>query len=231
MRIEQITPGAYLFIGNQYASNSAVFVRGDDALLIDAVGSTLDARDLRTFVTQELRKQVRLIVMTHYFADHMAALNLFPEAEVIAHQNYRQTWDGEQFRSDEELAFYREPTILVGNSMRVQWGAFDFRLAHNPGHTSSTMCIDLPALGITFIGDTAVGSIAYVRYGDPQEALHRIAALGPRRYIASHGGIRTDDVPGKALGYLRALRRGERRFKLEPFEQVFHERNLETIAS
>src|SRR5215212_140208 len=64
-----------------------LFLRGGEALLVEGMGSRTDAEALRQYVERVLGKRVRIIVSTHYFSDHMAALGLFPEAEIITHED------------------------------------------------------------------------------------------------------------------------------------------------
>ena len=49
---------------------------GDQALLIDGMGSVEDAARLRETLVTEWGKRVVFLISTHYFSDHMAAWNL-----------------------------------------------------------------------------------------------------------------------------------------------------------
>src|SRR5262245_9483104 len=95
MLINQIEDDLYLVIGETYQSNSTVFVSQDEVLLVDALASAADAEKLRTWVERDLNKQVRFIVCTHYFCDHLAGLNLFPRATIITHRDYLDTFNSE----------------------------------------------------------------------------------------------------------------------------------------
>ena len=252
MRINKVGEDLYLFIGDTYESNSTVFVAGEDVLLVDALASAKDAQQLKQFVETELNKQVRLIISTHYFSDHLAALNSFPRATVFAHENYRETFDAEQFRTDEEMTFFREPDVLISDRLKIRWGAYTLNVSHNPGHSSSTLAIDVPEADLLFVGDTLVGNILYLRYSTPERfvtALENLRAKSRRNVISSHGSIRSADAIGHASHYLTRLGEGVQQLGWDKsllgapleqfladgitasdFERMFHARNLETIV-
>lgn len=251
MQINKLGDDLYLVIGDTYQSNSTLFVAGDDVLLVDALASTKDAQQLKEFVEVELNKQVRFVFSTHYFSDHLAALNFFPRATVFAHENYRDTFDAEQFRTDEEMTFFREPDVLISDRIKFRWGRHTLNVSHNPGHTSSTLAIDVPEADLQFVGDTLVGNIVYLRYSTPERfvaALDNLRAKSRRNVISSHGNIRSADAIGHASHYLTRL--GDRvqqvgwneslleapleafladGINASDFERGFHARNLETI--
>src|SRR6185369_9090419 len=125
-------------IGEAYESNSTVFVRGADALLIDALGSAADAERLQVWIAGR-GLTVRVIVMTHYFSDHMAALRSFPDAIVIAHRACDETFAREEFRTEEEAAHYVAPTLRLDGDAEIRWGRYTLRIFPNTGHTESTL--------------------------------------------------------------------------------------------
>src|SRR5512134_1579522 len=99
VRAETIDSDAVLFHGDRYDSTSLALFDGPRALLVEGLGAAKDAEALRHTLVGEMGKRVELLVSTHYFSDHLAAWNLFPEAEVLAHENALATFAAEQFRS------------------------------------------------------------------------------------------------------------------------------------
>jgi len=83
VRSETIDSDAVLFRGDRYDSTSLALFDGDRALLIEGLGSAADAEALRAELAAR-GKRAELLVSTHYFSDHLAAWNLFPEADVLA---------------------------------------------------------------------------------------------------------------------------------------------------
>src|SRR5215831_10557825 len=122
MRVHQIERDLYHLTGEQYESGSLVVLDGDRALLLDGLGSAADAARLREIVAVEWGKRVSLLVSTHYFSDHLAAWNLFPNAPVVAHENALATFWLEDFRSPEEAAHFRRPTIQFAGRLSLLWG-------------------------------------------------------------------------------------------------------------
>jgi len=236
MQIEQLAPDLFVAIGEAYHANSTVFIKGDEALLIDGMGSIADATELRRLLEDEMGKEVRFIISTHYFSDHIAALRLFPRAEIVAHELYAQTFRTERSRTDEEAAHFVEPTMVIGDRMRMKWGRFTLDLFHNPGHTMSTLAIDVPEADLLFVGDTVVGNLVYLAYSAPELfaiALERLERRGRTRIVASHGGAVSSAAIGHARHYLGRLTAGEVALEsclpegivATDFERIFHERN------
>jgi len=242
MQIEQLAPDLFIAVGETYHANSTVFVRGDDALLVDGMGSIADATELRHLLEDELRKEVRFIISTHYFSDHLAALRLFPRAEIVAHELYAQTFATERHRTAEEEAHFVEPTMVIGDRMRMKWGRFTLDLFHNPGHTMSTLAIDVPEADLLFVGDTVVGNLVYLAYSAPEVftfALERLERRRRARIVTSHGGAVSSAALGHARHYLGRLTAGEVTLEAclpegvtgTDFERIFHDRNLETLRT
>jgi cyclase len=252
MNVIQIQPELFLFIGKTYQSNSSIFVKDDEVLLVDALGSRGDGEELRSFVEQDLKKEVRFIISTHYFSDHIAALKSFPRACVIAHENYLETFNSEQYRTNEEAGHFVEPHLLVSDRLKIRWGTFTLNISHNPGHTTSTLAIDVPEANLLFVGDTLVGNIVYLKYSTPDRFVSALDSLKQkstgRRLLSSHGNVRSTDAISIAQSYLTRLGRlvNEVGFNeslldiqldevmpagVEPtsFERIFHKRNLETV--
>jgi cyclase len=255
MQVNQIETDLYLLIGESYQANSTAFISGDEVLLVDAMGSRPDAEELRKFIEVELGKEVRFIVSTHFFSDHLAALNFFPRAKVIAHKNYLDTFNSERYRSEEEATYFREPDILISDRLTIRWGEYELDIFHNPGHTSSTLGIDVKPADLLMVGDTLVGNIVYLAYSTPDlfvRALERLQTRARPRVISSHGGVRSAAAIGNAQFYLERLADHTREARVSGegeqsilqtqletclpsgivptgFEKIFHDRNLKTI--
>lgn len=241
LRFTSLAADVQSVTGETYDSTAYIFHRGDDVLLVDALGGRDDAAELRRHF-QSNGKRVRFIVSTHYFSDHMAALALFHEAEVIAHENYAQTFAEERFRSDEEAGFFVTPAVTFNDRLTIRWGAHTLALFHNPGHTTSTIGVDVPSLDLLHVGDTVVGNIVYLGYGTPEaieSAVTRARGRGRATIATSHADPQGNAVLDHALHYLDALRAKRGRPLLDDclprgvqgsdFENIFHQRNLDEI--
>ena len=254
MKTMSLAPDVLVVIGETYASNTTLFLDGRDVLMVDALGSRADAQALRRFVHEELRAQVKLAVCTHGFSDHLAALQAFPEALLLAHERFEDTFQAERFRSDEETGFFRAPEMRLAGPMHVRWGRYSLEVFPNAGHTASTLNIDVPELDLLFSADTAVGHMAYIAYGAPEAidaALGRSEARGRSRIIQGHDGVVSPRTLTSARHYLQQLEAAVREARGEPdrvrairlgdclpsdvrgsdFEAFFHARNLDEVVA
>jgi glyoxylase-like metal-dependent hydrolase (beta-lactamase superfamily II) len=255
MRIQQIESDIYLLTGTHLSSNSTVILDDDEALLVDGMASRSDAEELRRFVEEELGKRVRFIVCTHFFSDHLAALKVFKDARIIAHQNYDHTFDAEKFRTEEEKANYAEPDMLISTGLCMRWGRYVLDIFYNPGHTMSTINIDIPQADLLMVGDNIVGRLVYLYYSTPNLALTALERLRRRargRVVEGHQGVLDGETVNHALHYLNSLSQNVSQARLSTdsdaaireigleqclpeglagreFERMFHERNLQTI--
>lgn len=256
MNVERLESDVYLVSGKTYDSNATIFLADGEALMIDAMGSRRDAHELKGFVEGQLGARVAFQVSTHYFSDHMAALALFAGSVILAHRHYRHTFDGELHRSEEERGFFVRPTMLIGDGVVIRWGRFTVDVFHNPGHTLSTLCVDVPEADLLHVSDTAVGRIAYFLYTSPEllsGALERLQRRSRRRIVRSHGPVAAPETLDSAQHYLRELERVVRAVRgagggegvlriplkeclpkgMEPsaFEEFFHARNLQDVVA
>jgi glyoxylase-like metal-dependent hydrolase (beta-lactamase superfamily II) len=250
MRIEKLEDDLLVAVGAQYESSTAIFLDGERALLVDGMASRKDALELRRFVEEDLERKVRLLVSTHYFSDHLAAWGCFPGIPIVAHRNYRQSFDAEVFRSEEEKGHYVEPTVLVGEALEIVWGRFHLDVFYNPGHTLCSLAIDVAEADLLLAGDTVVGNIAYLYYANValrKRALERLRARRRGKLLSSHTGVSDPARLDRALHYLERLSekavetRGARfpdiplESCLPPgipateFERTYHRRNLDLI--
>ena len=254
MRIDELDRDLFLFRGKAYDSGSLAVVAGGKALLIEGLASVDDARELRRTLVEEWGKRVELLVSTHFFSDHMAAWNLFPEAELLAHVNSVQTFWSEEFRTPEEAAHFRAPTRLLSGRLELSWGRFRIEIFESPGHTPDALNVEIREADLLHVGDAAVGRMAYLHYSAPEpmdRALERALSRGRGRILRSHGPVAGPEVLRSARGYLSGLgnrvrearRAGAPIFGIpiaeclppgEPateFEDFFHRRNLASIEA
>ncbi len=255
MNIHEIETDILIMVGETFGANSTAFINGEDVLLVDTMASRRDAEELREFIETKLRKTVRFIICTHYFSDHMAGLKLFPRSQVIAHRNYSHTFYTEKFRTPEEADHFVEPGILIEDGVLMKWGRYTLDVFHNPGHTMSTINIDIPGADLLMVGDNIVGNLVYLYYSTPdlaRAALERLNRRGRSRVIEGHGGLLGGDTVGNALFYMDSLAKNVREarrsakgddsileigmeecfkpgVKGTDFERKFHKRNLQTI--
>lgn len=209
MRVEQLEPDIFVFIGETHQSVSTAVINGDDVLLIDGLAGEEDAEELRRVVEVELHKQVRFIVSTHYMTDHMAAFRLFPRAAIIAHQDYTQTFDVQKSLTDEERLFFVSPTIEISDKLAMKWGRCSLDIFHNPSKAVSMLSVDIPEADLLAVGDAFFGSTVFLSSAGVPElfvtALRRLQGRGRNRVIPGHIGTYGPQAFENALFYLKSL--------------------------
>jgi glyoxylase-like metal-dependent hydrolase (beta-lactamase superfamily II) len=209
MKKGKIEEDIYVLTGEAFESNSTVLIKDEEVLLIDALASRKDAEKLRHFIEDELKKEVRFILCTHFMSDHLAALKSFPSAQIIAHENYRQTFDSQRSLTDEEVSFFVEPTITFSDKIKIKWGRLTLDIFHNPSHTMSTVGVDIPEADLLLVGDAFFGNTVFLSSaGIPEQmrgALKHLQTKDRSRVIPGHIGIYDKNAFENALFYLNSL--------------------------
>ena len=252
MRIQPIEPDILVFHGDCFESLATAFIRDGDVLLVDTLAGRADAEEMRRHLEEDLGKKVRVIVATHYMNDHMAGMRLFPDAEIIAQRFFIHTFLSQRGRSAEDDEDFVAPTTVFGDTLTLAWGRHTLHLFHNPGHTMSTIGIDVPGRDLLFSGDNVLGNMAYVSSSAPAliaGAIDRLGRMGRGRIVPGHIGVLPGEAPGNALHYLGRLRErvlagrsdagAIRGIAIEdclaagvaptPFEREWHGKNLDVI--
>jgi glyoxylase-like metal-dependent hydrolase (beta-lactamase superfamily II) len=254
MEFKMVKQDIYIFTGSEFNANAILILNNDEAVLVDGLASRTDAIELRDIISKTFKTKVSYIISTHYFSDHMAAFSLFPESKIIAHKNYLHTFTSELFRSEEERERFVEPSIVFDSCLQLQWGIYKINIFHNPGHTLSTVAIDIEAADLIITGDHVFGNVAYLCYSTPEmirEALNRIRMTNRSIVITGHNGIASMDKINDGLGYLEKLERYVKEARVHNSEQlilnikiedcikpnaniteperIFHQRNLQLI--
>lgn len=220
MRVEELSSDVVMFVGEAVESVATAFIDGNNALLIDSLGSAEDAAWLREILCGQMGKTMRLVAATHFMSDHTAGLTLFPDALVMAHRHHRHAFLS-QNRPVEAL--YREPDFVFDN-MALHWGRHELRLLHNPGKTMDHLSVDVPTADLVCVGDNIVGNIVYLSKADPalqRAAIGRIRQFGRSRIVGGHMGAFDATVLDNALHYLARLQEFVVNIRMQaPFSEV-----------
>jgi glyoxylase-like metal-dependent hydrolase (beta-lactamase superfamily II) len=137
----------------------------------------------------------------------------------------------------------------------MRWGIYELDVFYNPGHTMSTINIDIAEADLLMVGDNIVGNLVYLYYSTPElarTALERLRRRARNRIIEGHGGLLGGETVENALHYLDSLaahvrearsvaKHGEAILEIgldeclrpgveaSDFERIFHGRNLQTV--
>src|SRR5258706_10600289 len=141
-------------------------------------------------------------------SDHMAAFPLFDDADIIAHRLYAHTFYSQQGRTAEEDADFVTPSIVFDSELTMRWGGYELELFHNPGHTVSTVNIDIRGAGVLFTADNILGNMAYISSSAPELLLaanERLQRRARARLIPGHMGVLAGDAIANSREYLGRL--------------------------
>jgi glyoxylase-like metal-dependent hydrolase (beta-lactamase superfamily II) len=99
----------------------------------------------------------------------------------------------------------------------MRWGRYGLDVFYNPGHTMSTVNIDIPQADLLMVSDNIVGRLVYLYYSTPnlaQTALERLRRRGRSRLVEGHQGLLEGETVNHALHYLDNLGKHVRRARL-----------------
>lgn len=151
-------------------------------------------------------RRIELILITHHHHDHTGAVPVFHERSGAPVRAFRQ--DGCR----------QAGPITDGERLRV--GGVDVRVLHTPGHTSDSVCFQLPddgRAGSVLTGDTILGRGTTMldhpdgTLADYLRSLDLLASLGHARVLPAHG---------PALESVAHIARAYREHRQERLEQV-----------
>ena len=153
----QLTDHIYLLTSavEQGEVNQTASIGPDGILLVD-VGVIETAPQLRKKLDSLGNGRVRLIVNTHSHDDHAGGNRLFrDESIIVAHRNVPDELGGRYFALPPKPS-QDAPTILIDDSLSLQFNGEQVRLIHWPNvHTNSDVIVHFTASKIVCIGDLA----------------------------------------------------------------------------
>jgi glyoxylase-like metal-dependent hydrolase (beta-lactamase superfamily II) len=142
-------------------------------------------------------------------SDHIAALRLFPQAQIVAHEAYLHTFNSQKSLSEEERAFFVQPTIEISEGVVIRWGRFTLDIFYNPGKTLSSLNVDIPEANLLIVGDEIFGDTVFLSSAGVPEmlfrAISRLQSRGRSRVIPGHMGVFSERSFENAKSYLGSL--------------------------
>lgn len=228
-----------------FISNAAFVVTPAGVLVIDALGSPALAEELIAAIRRVTPQPIRVVVVTHYHADHVYGLQAFKAAgaRIVAHGAGREylASDAAQRRLeasrqelypavDERTRLVEADEWLAAADRSIELGGKTFHIRHvGPAHTPEDVVVYEPQSGVLFAGDLVFrGRIPFVGQADSRrwiDSLQRVMAFQPRLLVPGHGPVSTTAGEDLALtrDYLAYLRQamGEAARNLEPFEEAY----------
>jgi len=201
MQRERVTDDIYIFTSELYAQVTAgVIVTDHGVVVVDTLAYPNETRQIKQFITERLQRDVRYVVNSHFHADHTLGTCLFPEAQVIAHQNCYELLD---VRGRESLRNAREntlelqdvtlvlPDIVFDKSLTLYLGNKTLKLSASLGHSLDSIICHVVEDQVLFAADTIM-PIPYFVDGDYKQFLVSLQNLNDGDYehvIQGHGEV------------------------------------------
>jgi glyoxylase-like metal-dependent hydrolase (beta-lactamase superfamily II) len=218
---ERVTEDVYVFISGLYAEVAAtVIVTPKGAVVIDTLPFPQETQQVREFALRRSPAGVRYVVNTHHHADHIYGTYLFPEAELIAHRQCRDTLlkVGEtsllQAKSQTPALASVElciPQLVFETDLLLRLGEKTIHLMHAPGHTPDGIVVHIRE-DKALVASDLLTPIPLLARGDQEElirSLKRIKALSLENVIQGHGGVllrgEIEETVDSSISYLRAI--------------------------
>ena len=228
-----------------FISNSGFVITNDGVVVIDALGSPALGKELIEAIRRLTEQPIRLVIVTHYHADHVYGLQEFKAigATIVAHPEGREYLNSETAQRrleasrrelfpwiDESTRLVSADRWLEADETTLRVGSFDFVIRHvGPAHTPEDLVVFVPKVGVLFTGDLVFrGRIPFVGQADSQNwitSLGRLIDFRPKVMVPGHGPV--SDAPLADLeltrDYLVYLRKSMREAaeNLEPFEDAY----------
>lgn len=254
MKPVQVSPSAWYVQGvsamgspeNQnFISNAAFIVTPAGVVVIDALGSPALAERLLVEIGKITPLPVKVVILTHYHADHIYGLQAFKAkgATILAHREGLEYLNSNTARqrleaSRQELAPWIDASTRLVPADRwldadetLELGGVKLQIRHvGPSHTPEDLVVWMPQENVLFAGDLVFRSrIPFVGQADSGhwiKALDQLLAFDAKVIVPGHGPISTEARKDMQLtrDYLVYLRKSMRQaaINLDPFEDAYN---------
>ncbi len=199
---ERVSNNIYVFTSDLYAqvTAGAVLTR-EGAILIDTLPFPEEAHEMATFIARICPPGVQYVILTHYHADHTYGAYLFPQADVMAHENCHTLLSQVGTPALEEAkvempeledVVLRLPDITFNDGeIGVRLGERMVRLIHAPGHTQDSVMVYVEDDRVLFAADTVM-PVPSVVDGDMdtlRASLQKVTELPIENMVQGHGEV------------------------------------------
>lgn len=212
---QKIAPGVYMVQGTAgvasqenrgFNSNAGFVVTSEGVVVIDALGTPTLGQALVNAIRKITVKPIRMVIVTHYHADHFYGLQAFKRAgaKVWAHAAAREYLDGTEGAArlaqrrqdlapwvDEKTRLVAADKWLEGNAS-FKMGGTQFDVIHlGPAHSPEDVIVIVGDTGVIFTGDILfTGRIPFVGEADSKRWLQtfsKLLELQPKVMVTGHG--------------------------------------------
>ena len=202
MQRERVADDIYIFTSERYAQVTAsVLLTTEGAILIDTLVFPEETRAIKAYVEGRLGVPVRIVVNTHYHADHTYGTWMFPAALVVAHARCFDLLDtrgregleqtqrtGSEFANVEIVL---PQYVFQHGTCELRLGNKTIQLWHTPGHSMDSLVCLAKEDRVLFAADTLM-PVPYFIDGDYDSFVATLQSLRNNNFenvIQGHGEI------------------------------------------
>lgn len=211
-----------------FMSNAGFVVTDEGVVVFDTLGTPSLAAAMLGEIRKVTRAPIKLVIVSHYHADHYYGLQVFKDAgaEIWAHEGARGVIGSDAARERYEqrkdilkpfvaegLQRFIEPDRWLAGDVDFKLGGVSFRLRHvGPAHSAEDLALHVEPDGVLYAGDLVFkGRVPFVGDADSRlwlAALDKLIALKPKLLVPGHGGASTRPMADLTLtrDYLSHLR-------------------------
>lgn len=250
---EPVAPGVWFVQGEaalgspanrNFISNAGFVATPAGTVVIDALGAPVLADELIAEAERLTGQPVRVVIVTHYHADHIYGLSALRAkgAQILAHRGGQEYLNSDTAlrrleASRSELAPWIDArtelvpaTRWIDGDTDFVFGGERFLIRHvGPAHTAEDIVVFAERSRVLFSGDLVFrGRVPYVGQADSGhwiESLDRLIALKPEVVVPGHGPLSRAplgdlQLTRDYLAYLRQTMRGAAE-AMEPFDGAY----------
>lgn len=203
----QLTSNLWVTQSKLFATNSGIFLSGDEACLIDPGIAPETIEEIARFVADQ-GAMPRALVLTHAHWDHVLGPEHFPDVPIIAHEGYLRVlrergadlyrqidaWETEAHIRRPRPFLLPKPTYTFDTALTLTLGDTRLRVFHAPGHAPD-QCVIYHAEEATLwvadmLSDIEIPFVnSLIAY---EQTLAHLATLDVRVLVPGHGTPTTD---------------------------------------
>jgi len=202
MRRERIAEDIFVFTSDLYAQVTAgAVLTKEGAIVIDTLPFPQEAAELKAFVQRHNRQGIRYVINSHHHADHVYGNYLFPEAELLSHEQCRKALIRNGQRGLDKAKSQtpaladvrlRIPDVVFDRGeLIVHLGSKSVHMMLTPGHTDDSISILVKEDKVLFAADTVM-PVPYIVFGDTEsmiDSLKRLSSLAVDTIVQGHGEV------------------------------------------
>ncbi len=206
----QIAKDVHMISDSLETVNAAFVTTNRGAVIIDTMRQPSDGELLFAHVRARTAKPIRMVINTHFHADHVFGNAAFPTAPIVATDTTRKLMEQQLEGAWEDITAnrlqLRLPEITFTGCLALHFDEKSLFLRQLDGHAPGTLVVHIPQRSTLFTSDLVfAGRFPFM--GDANieewiEALRYLETLDPEHVIPGHGKPGGPDVLSRQREWL-----------------------------